>query len=243
MKLITLNIWGGHVYEPLLKFIQLHQNIDIFCLQEVYHNAEETISTEDRQVTLNIFSELQNLLPDHQGFFRPTVANIYGIGMFVNKKVKVLNEGEIIIHNNPHYLGSGPRHSRNLQWLECMQDEQKYSIINVHGLWNGMGKNDCPERLAQSEKIKNFISKLNMPKILCGDFNLRPDTQSIKIIEEGGMNNLIRQYDVTSTRTNLYPKNEKFADYIFTSPEIKIKHFEVLACEVSDHAPLLLEFY
>jgi len=49
MKLITLNIWGGHMFNPLLEFIQAHQDIDIFCLQEVYHQAPHKVSDEDRE--------------------------------------------------------------------------------------------------------------------------------------------------------------------------------------------------
>ena len=41
MKLITLNIWGGHVRNPLMEFVSSHSDIDIFCLQEVYHNAKD----------------------------------------------------------------------------------------------------------------------------------------------------------------------------------------------------------
>lgn len=241
MRLITLNIWGGHIREPLLRFIRNHQNVDIFCFQEVYHNAQEKISTEDRAVSLNIFSDLQSLLPQHYAFFRPTVENIYGVSMFIKKDIDVMAEGDITIHDNPAYSGRGPTHSRNLQWLECQIDQQRYAILNVHGLWNGKGKTDTPERIAQSQRIKNFISKMSIPKILCGDFNLRPDTESLKIIEEG-MTNLIKTHCVNSTRTNLYSKEEKFADYILTSSEIKINHFRVLADEVSDHAPLLLDF-
>lgn len=241
MKLITLNIWGGHVYGPLLEFIKSHQEVDIFCFQEVYHNAQRKISNDDREVRLNIFSELHRLLPNHNAFFRPVVDGIYGIGMFVEKGIDVLAEGEINIHDNPNYPGIGPMHSRNLQWLQYRINHQTHTIMNIHGLWNGMGKADSPERLAQSQKIRAFLDSLLTPKILCGDFNLRPDTESLKLIGEG-MNNLVQTYNVTSTRTSLYPKKEKFADYIFTSREIEISHFEVSSAEVSDHSPLLLEF-
>lgn len=241
MKLITLNIWGGHVRDALLEFITSHREVDIFCLQEVYHNAPDKISEDDRKVSLNIFSELHALLPKHDAFFRPVVRNKYGIGMFVKKEIKVLRESEISIHINPDYLGSGPAHSRNMQWLKCCINNRNYSILNVHGLWNGMGKTDTPERIAQSQRIKDFVDILDTPKILCGDFNLRPDTESIKIIEKG-MNNLIQAYNITSTRTSYYPKAEKFADYIFTSPEITVNTFKLLQDEVSDHSPLLLDF-
>jgi endonuclease/exonuclease/phosphatase family metal-dependent hydrolase len=241
MKLITLNIWGGHVRNPLLEFIQLYKDTDIFCFQEVYHNAPKKISDEDRALSLNIFAEVQALLPEHQGFFKPVVDNVYGLGTFVKKPIDVLGEGEVTIHHNPDYPGHGPTHSRNLQWVECCINDQIYSIINVHGLWNGKGKTDSPERLAQSQRIHDFIATVRAPKVLCGDFNLRPDTESMRILEKD-MINLVKIHNVQSTRTSYYPKAEKFADYIFTSPEINIHHFEVLKNEVSDHAPLLLDF-
>ncbi len=241
MKLMTLNIWGGHVREPLLKFIESHQETDIFCFQEVYHRAEKKISTEDRFVSLNIFSDLQALLPHHQAFFKPVVGNIYGIGMFIKKDITVLDQGEINIYENPLYPGLGPTHSRNLQWVQCQTKSQIYSIINVHGLWNGHGKTDAPERIVQSQKIKAFMETIKTPKILCGDFNLRPDTQSLKMLEHG-MENLIQTFNVKSTRTSLYSKDEQYADYILISPEVTTHRFEVLKDEVSDHCPLILEF-
>lgn len=241
MKLITLNIWGGHVRKPLLDFINTRTDIDIFCFQEVYHNAPEKISTEDRKVSLAIFSELQDLLPEHNAYFRPAVKNIYGLGTLIRKNIEVMREGDISIHTNPEYTGSGPCHSRNMQWLECKINEKIYSILNVHGLWNGMGKTDTPARIAQSQRIRDFMSQIPYPKILCGDLNLRPDTESLKLLEQD-MRNLVQINHVQSTRTSLYPKPEKFADYIFTSPEIRVYKFEVMKDEVSDHSPLLLEF-
>ena len=241
MQLITLNIWGGHVREPLLTFIKANQHIDIFCFQEVYHNAKDKISQEDRPVSLHIFSELGQLLPEHRGFFRPVVDSIYGISIFIRKTIDVIGEGDVVIHQNPQYQGRGPTHSRNLQWLECRINEKIYLIINLHGLWNGMGKKDSPERMAQSKRIKAFMDTLNIPKIVSGDFNLRPDTASMHIVDEG-MTNLVKVHNVTSTRTSLYSKEEKFADYILVSPEILVHKFCVLSDVVSDHAPLLLDF-
>lgn len=252
MKLMTLNIWGGHIREPLLEFIIRHRDIDIFCFQEVYHKAKDKFSTDDKAASLNIFSELSALLPDHQPFFRPVIGNVegnaYGIGMFVKNEVKVIEEGEITIHHNPDYPSEapnrlGPTHSRKLQWVQCEIKEQIHTIMNVHGLWNGMGKTDTQERLVQSEKIRSFMDCLNTAKILCGDFNLRPDTTSLKILKEG-MRDLVETYRVPTTRSSYYSKrNEQpFADYVLTCPKVTVKHFEVLKDEVSDHAPLLLEF-
>ena len=87
MHLITLNIWGGFVREPLLNFIKFHQKIDIFCLQEVYHNALHQMSDDGRAVSLDIFERIQELLPNHIGYFRPVLWNSYGIAIFIKNNI------------------------------------------------------------------------------------------------------------------------------------------------------------
>ena len=52
---------------------------------------------------------------------------------------------------------------------------------------------------------------------------------------------MIKEYNITSTRTKIYQKLDKYADYFFISPELNIKSFEVLSDQVSDHSSLLLE--
>lgn len=115
-------------------------------------------------------------------------------------------------------------------------------MVNVHGLWNGNGKTDTPDRLVQSDNIIKFIKNLDNPFVLCGDFNLLPDTESLKKFEEFGLRNLVREYNIRSTRTKFYDKEHKFADYIFVSKDIKVVDFKVMSDEVSDHSPLILDF-
>lgn len=62
------------------------------------------------------------------------------------------------------------------------------------------------------------------------------------MIENTGLRNLIKEHGITSTRTSLYTKEEKFADYVLIGPGIQVTNFEVLPDEVSDHAPLRIEF-
>lgn len=241
MKLITLNAWGGYIEKPFFEFIENYHDIDIFCFQEIYKNAPRTIATDGRKVDLNLFNDLEKILTEHIGFFRPVVANSFGMGVFVKNSIKVLAEGEVIIHENPSYEGNGPRHPRNLQWVKLATQNKEWYALNIHGLWNGMGKTDTEERLIQSQKIKDFIDTLDKPFVMAGDFNLRPDTESLKIVANG-LNDLVNIYDVHSTRTSYYTKEERYADYIFTTKDIVVKHFEVMPNEVSDHAPLLVDF-
>ncbi|MCA0254069.1 MAG: endonuclease/exonuclease/phosphatase family protein [Proteobacteria bacterium] len=241
LKLMTLNIWGGHVESPLLGFIENYKGVDIFCLQEVYKDANAQISTEDRSLSLNIYSKIQGILKNHNGYFSPVVDGVYGLATFVKKDIEVMQYGQVKIHDNPNYIGKGPTHSRIMQNYDLKYKNTEFTVLNVHGLWNGNGKTDSPERIIQSNKIKDFVNKIDKPLILCGDFNLAPDTNSLKIVEDG-MIDLVANNNILSTRTVLYPGKEKYADYIFCSYEIKILDFSVLPDVVSDHRPLLVKF-
>ncbi len=241
MKLVTLNIWGAQVREPFIEFIQAHKDVDIFCLQEVYDKAEEKLTSHYPRVSRSIFTELCAMLPEHEGYFRPVVDGVYGIAIFIKKNLLVTEEGEVVIHKNTKYDESSGHHSRNLQWITFEYEGKTYTVINVHGLWNGMGKTDTPDRITQSTNIRSFMDRVSGPMVVCGDFNLRPDTESMKILEEG-MRNLITEYGVQSTRTSIYGKEEQFADYVFVNADVVVSDFKVLPDEVSDHSPLFLNF-
>lgn len=69
-----------------------------------------------------------------------------------------------------------------------------------------------------------------------------PETKSLKMLEDLGMRNLIRESGVTSTRSSHYKKPLRFADYTLVSPDIKVNDFKVLPDEVSDHLAMYLDF-
>ncbi len=241
MKLISLNTWAGAVLEPLLKFLENHKDIDVFCLQEIYHDAEgKTEKHALRNDELNLYRRIEEVLGEtHNGYFRPCKDDFYGQAMFVKKDVRVEEEGDLFIFQNPNPEGRG-LHSRNMQYIRVSVAGKPTLIGNVHGLWNGQGKGDSPDRLEQSRRIQKFVSNRNEQKIILGDFNLSPDTESLSIVEKG-MRNLIKEFGITSTRTSFYDKENKFADYAFVSPEVEVLDFKVLPDEVSDHAALYLE--
>lgn len=240
MKLITLNTWGGRRKEPLLQFLAEHKEIDIFCLQEIYNGAKTKKMDKDfLNDDFNLYSHIKETLPEYVPYFRPHIGDWYGLAIFVKKDIKIEKEGDIIIHDI-EYTGGG-NHPRNLQYVVFEKEGKKIIIANFHGLFTGTGKGDTPERLLQSEKIKDFLNTTEGEKILCGDFNLTLNTESVRILEQG-MKNLIKEYNITSTRTSFYTRPERFADYIFVSPDIEVKDFRVLPDEPSDHTPLYLEF-
>lgn len=93
-----------------------------------------------------------------------------------------------------------------------------------------------------SRKLAGYIENYEGAKVLCGDFNLSPDTESLKMIEALPLRNLVKEYGVTSTRTSYYKKENRFADYVLVNDKVEVIDFQVLPDEVSDHSALMVEF-
>ena len=88
--------------------------------------------------------------------------------------------------------------------------------------------------------IVDYIDKLKGPIVLCGDFNLKPESESLELINAKLVNHA-KERGVLTTRTPLTYKTE-VCDYIFTSPNIQVKDFQILDDIASDHKALLIEF-
>ncbi len=233
----------------LLEFLKSHTDVDVFCFQEVWNGGEHMLDKksggswlEKRSPTL--LSDLRSVMSGYHARFRPHFYDFYGLALFIKNGLEIVDEGEIYIYKEKGWVSpeEAGNHARTLQYVTIQMSEGPLTIVHVHGLWNGKGKGDSDDRLEQSRRIVDFVSALGHPFVLVGDFNLRPDTESLKMIEGIGVRNLISEYGITSTRTSHYTKPEKFADYAFVSEGITVNDFKVLPDEVSDHAPLYIEF-
>ncbi len=256
MKVISLNTWGGRAgKEKLLDFFRHHKDdTDVFCLQEIWSAPYEHLdghaaggkAIDHSEVQTHGLQEISAVLSNHNVYFRPHYLDNYGLLLLVKKNLDVIEEGERFVYKNKgDVLPQGSdigNHPRNIQYVQLKVGDTVVTCINFHGLWNRKGKTDSEDRMRQSENIIAFLHTLKNPYILCGDFNLLPETQSLKLFEAIGLSNLIKEYGITSTRSSHYIKPEKYADYMLVSSGINVTDFGVLNDEVSDHLPLLLEF-
>ena len=107
MKLICLNLWGGRILEPLLDFLKTNNDVDIFCFQEIYHNAEDSYADLPLDPSLTLLTDMQKVLPDYTAFYRPVIKRDYGIGMLIKNGIEVTEEGDIFIFENPNFVRGG----------------------------------------------------------------------------------------------------------------------------------------
>ncbi len=252
MKVISLNTWGGKIgKEKFFNFIEKYKNTDVFCFQEVWsggHHADGMVSA-GRIITgviHELAQELSSVLKDHTLYFRPHYSDFFGIAIFVKKNIEIVEEGEFFVYQEKGYMPANgedyANHARNVQYITFKTASGLQTIINFHGTWDASGKGDTEKRLKQTDRMLDFLKNITTPRVLCGDFNVMPDTESLKRIENTGLINLIKEYKITSTRTSFYTKPERFADYMLVSKEIKVKEFKILPEEISDHTAMYLEF-
>jgi len=243
MKLISLNILGGQNTKELLSFIRRNTDVDIFCFQEVFDKGICT-RPEMEGSNMNIFGEISIALREYKGYFAPHQDDEEGLAIFVKNTFHIDEYNDIFVHRykNAMFDNHGDELGRNIQHIMFKHKGKEINIINFHGLWSKLGKVDTPERELQSIKILDFLKTLRGEVILCGDFNLMPDTYSIKVFRDYRLTDLIKKFKVTSTRSSMYKGEVKYADYIFCSKGLVIKEFKVFSDDVSDHLPLYLEF-
>ncbi|MBI2888797.1 MAG: endonuclease/exonuclease/phosphatase family protein [Candidatus Liptonbacteria bacterium] len=276
MKLISLNIFGGKHFEPLMEFVRKEApTTDIFCFQEVFRSKSSRI--ESRGIRTHLYEEFGKVLADFQGFFAaeqdgydfegPVDFDIStGQATFIRKSIRVASTEEVFVYRARNTAGNNETIPANMLCTRITQGAKAFSVINLHGLAHPpkelaqlekiphfLGHRDTPDRLAQSEKILAFLKKeRGLPTgqasaiILCGDFNLRPETQSFAMLE-AGMRNLMREFHVERTRSrhSLHFGKEDFdplVDYVLVSHDVEAHSLTAPDIDISDHLPLVLEF-
>lgn len=249
MKLISLNTWGCRVEEVLLKYIQQQsETVDIFCLQEILKGG---VGKTGRDEVKSGFEDVSKILSDYTGYFfeygeknyygetSVDLSSKFGIACFVRNSLRQeLIEGIQLYDLEQKWNDYSGRFTAGVALAIKVEG---YVIVNVHGLWQGSIKTDTEAKIEQSKKILELANKVDGKKIICGDFNMLPDTKSIQMLGSEYVD-LIKEYGIESTRSSLYPKELRYADYIFTDKNIIVNDFLVPDLNISDHLPLLLDF-
>lgn len=264
MKILSLNVWGGTLHAPLLDYL-VAVDADVYCLQEVTRAVSarsEWLTYRDDAVELqqraNLYREIAAALPHHDGFFVPAMRGVlmegehacwqeFGLATFVRQDIAVIGQAIDFVHGafSPHEFGPHPR-PRNAHALRLYdyRTDRAFTVTQFHGLRTEDGKGDNPDRDAQAEAVIALIERLHRVDdalVLCGDLNLLPDSKTFETLARLGLTDLVTTGGFTDTRTSLYKKPGRYADYMLVNGKVSIADFTVVETpEVSDHRPLLL---
>ena len=265
MQIMCLNGWGGKLHEVFLPYIATNAP-DILCLQEVVHSPETDkawLLYRDGDHVLpqraNFFRDVCRALPEHVAVFCPAAQGVlwdekqsipsqWGLATFVHRSLPIIGQVQGFVHKDfsPTGYGDHPR-SRSAHGVRVFDYYAKrtVSVTHMHGLRDLNGKMDTIERAFQARKLLGLSRQLAEPDdltVICGDFNVEPDSQTLTILTEAGLSELVTGRGFVSTRNSQYKKPGRHADYMLVNREDAVKRFEVIyEPEVSDHCPLILE--
>lgn len=253
MQLISLNLWGGMLLDPLIRFVKdSAQYADIYCFQEVFKSEPELVNKVENR--FNLFSILEKILPEFKGHFSPAqdgfdyqglvdIRISFGLAIFIRKSFSVASVDAFFIFGDRNSM-KGHDDSTLPCNAQCItfndQNNIRISICNTHGI-SEWPKIDTDERLRQSTIIREFLDNQSNAKILCGDLNLLPETKSIQLLEKN-MRNLVTEFKIKDTRGKVHELDPHVSDYMFVSNDINVRNFSVSDMSVSDHLPLILDF-
>lgn len=264
MKILSLNVWGGMLHAPLIDYLAT-VDADVYCLQEVPRAVAARspwLTYRDGAVELqqraNLYREIATALPGHDGFFAPAMRGElldgdrpchqeFGLATFVRQDIAVIGQAMDFIHGtfSPHGFGAHPR-ARNAHAVRVYdyKADRPLCVVQFHGLREVDGKGDTPSRDAQAEALAALVRQLHRDGeglVLCGDFNVLPDSRTFETLSHLGLNDLVTTRGFTDTRTSLYTKPGRYADYMLVNDRVQVDDFTVVATpEVSDHRALLL---
>jgi len=246
IKFICLNLWlGGKLFEPILEFIR-KENPDILAVQEAYDAKGENL--EERFRSVDVIKE--NCGFEYQ-FFSATCDAVLPEGKIpagnaIFSRLPIVKTDTIFYHSSfkevDSYEAPGGDYSqtpRNVQHAVIKADDTELNIFNTQGVW-GKDSEDNEDRLKMSRAIVGAV-KDKPNAILCGDFNVFPNTETIRNIEKH-MKNLFK--DELKTTFNVKQKpNPIFANFVvdmlFASNDLKVVDHYALNVDVSDHLPLV----
>ncbi len=245
LKILSLNLFeGGILWDNIVTFLHKEQP-DILCLQEVIDGSA------DQPTHFQSITRLKKVLPDFHYFFSPELYEVSSkgegdIGNAIFSRFPLSNQQTIFLNgkyqkvNRPEDKEDFSTDPKNLQSCLVTVAEKSIHVLNLHGIW-GLDGGDNPDRLEMSEKIIGVIrDKLSL--VLMGDFNVRPDTQTIRNIEKHLVN--VFKDELTTSFNMRHKTNPGYAtavvDMFFATSDLTIVSHCCPDDDVSDHKPLVV---
>lgn len=258
-----MNAWGGALADDLLEWLP-RGGAQIVCLQEVTRTPGQGgwTSFDDGERSLpqraDLLNDVRAVLPRHQAVFLASDSGPvhddagvrhrqdFGLATLVAEQLPVIGVDSAFVHGQfvDHVewtVADRPRVALAVRAVDRALG-RSVSVVQVHGLRDPAGKADTPARRRQAERLAQLVGRIRSPHdlvVVCGDFNLLPDSETFDVLAAIGLTDLVGAAD---TRTSHYRKPVRHASYLLVSDVAAVKQFEILTDpEVSDHRALILD--
>lgn len=203
MLLLSLNVALFETNnEKLYEFLQNFKP-DIACLQEAAEQVDPQVNPvyisrnfidqATQKLKYSFFSPTLMLKDFHKKDFHQRESFDFDFGGFIKSgnyiksKFKFASKANVFVGENTNIKvldwSTWPKgQSKAVQVVDVqLPGGKKLRVLNYHGIWT-KEKIGNEETLAACKKIHQLASQVSFPTIICGDFNLFPDTKSISCI-------------------------------------------------------------
>lgn len=241
MKVLTLNVWQGRLERVLLKHLET-LDVDFACMQEAveYEGTPAGLASS--------YDKIGESLKLGEQFFSPLSSLQFGtkqisFGNVTYSRIPFVTTDTIFTKG--HYtekfdFDRDDYNIRAFQHASVDLDGKKLHFINHHGHHINEHKLGDDETLRQTRQIVEYIQQLDGAVILCADFNLSPESESIHLFD-GVLRNLSVDAGLQTTRSKLTYKAE-VCDYILVNDHVEVNDFSMDDTIISDHNALILDF-
>ncbi len=242
MKIIQANIWGGKLGQQIIDFLWTEKP-DFVCMQEV--------NDLKGRAGYKFFATLDEI-KEETGFSNAFMSPAYS-SRYMERELEygnaILSKFPFVSTKTIFTRGDYKRNFdvekddgniRNLQLATVDFNGKPLHILNHHGHHVPDTKAGNDETARQMQIIADTIDSIEEPIILCGDFNLSPDSKSLAILNDK-LTNLSITHNLKRTYNQFSSVNE-VCDHIFINDGIKVERFQMSEELISDHKALVLEF-
>lgn len=264
MRLLSLNVALFETNNELVSGFLSKQNIDILCLQEVSEKVDPSVNPDyvskdpidqsTKELKYSFFGPTWSIKDFHQKNFHQRISFDFEFGGFlksgnyIKTKYKIFKKQNVFLTNKiikvTNWSTWPKKQSKAVQVVDLkLPNSKKLRVLNYHVIWS-KEKIGNDQTLKACQKILELAKQVTYPVIITGDFNLFPDTSSMKVFSDDFIS-LVNEYNISTTRPNhneLSHLQRNVVDYILVSKDVKINSFEVVDTNVSDHLPLVLNF-
>jgi len=243
MRLINLNVNVFEKNNSKLKAFLIKTDPDIVCFQEV--SRKIGLNVDPGYLSLPAIEEATPKLIHkffgpcwiakdfrqtnfHQErYFKVNYGDWLEIGLLICSKYPIYHGKLVFVQGNLSFItnwSSWPKKdNRAVQIADLMIDNNtpNLRVINYHGIWS-REKAGNHQTLKANQTIVKHGKAVNYPVLICGDFNLFPNTKSMQILDQE-FESLIDKYRIKTTRPHsneLSGRKRNVVDYIFISKKI-----------------------
>ena len=255
MKLINWNISIKLTNSGAVGSYLLEQDADIITLQEVVTAKDASVQDafKSKEHLDALFSESHPYSffgPLWSSYAQPKrdFGGLVEQGNYTLSKYPIIEARNEFFHRDFEHIEDWSTfktqdHPRAVEVVEIDTGTKRIQLLNIHGIWTEDKQGD--ERTEREcAFLVEVAGRKSLETIIIGDFNLVPESPSIKILEKA-FRNLNTEFHITSTRPAFddgLDKGDMMVDYAFVNESVVVEQFTTLPTTISDHLPLVLEF-